>query len=318
MKSSNGEYKGFRYGVKKVSVAQPISLVELVAGELSREAVSIDSSSLDLLDLGAVYVNEERCLSPSRALKPGDEVRIHARPRRFPCPIDLSSRIVSESEDSLLIEKPAGLPPEPTVDNVKENLLSFLEDLRGQRYFLTHRLAQESEGLVLVAKSLEAAARISKAFGDGQVRRVYSAYVEAPVETGSHTLPAPAPAGIEAVNVVVSTCEEQRGLTNVVSEAHHTWLVTGLEGETDVVDLVSSDRAGTVGSGIDLRYRIQLESLRARPKEIRAWLATMGAPVLGDRANGSRVAVVDPRTQKPTFAFVTISLTPPPQHRMDR
>jgi len=274
----NDEYQGFRHGVKTVTCGRATTLGELVAAELAAAAPTASASSpLDLIELGAVYVNEERSLNPARPLHPGDGVRIHTAPRRFACPADLARRILTETEDLLLVEKPAGLPSEPTVDNVNENLLSFLNDLRGQNFFLTHRLAPESEGLVLIAKNPDAATRITQAFAAGKIRRQYAAYVERP------------PRAVSSRLFTILALEELRSETNLVSEGRQAWRIDG----------------APIGSFC----RLQIEFTMARPKEVRAELARLGAPLLGDRAHGSRVQLVDSSTGKAGIAFRALNLS---------
>lgn len=275
--------RGFRPGVKTITNQRSSTLLEFVADQIAKEPPASQLSALDLIELGSVYVNDVRILNPNRSLKPGDAVRIHSSPRRFSPPSDLSARIITETADYLLFDKPAGLPVEPLVDNVKENLISFLEDLRGQRLFLVHRLSPESEGLLVVAKSQLAATRISQAFAEGRVKRVYAAYVEASV----------APDSDETIRIL--SANELRAETNVLSENRTTWNI--------------------IGEPIKLAYRLEIEFINARPKDVRVYLASRGAPIIGDRSHGSQRELVDAGTGKPAMAFKAISLSIDPARR---
>ena len=277
------EYKGFRPGVQTVTCQSTIPLLEFVAAQMAAAPMMLHESgrlnSLELLELGAVYLNDERCFSPVRLVKTGDQVRIHRVPRRFEMPVDLQSHIVAENEDTITVEKPVGLPVDATVDNAKENLLSFLGDLYGQRFYLTHSLATKSDGLLFIGKSHEAAERIRRAFTEGRVLRRYAVHVEAPVEVGDHRFSG------GGVKIVAS--EERRAETNVISENHTVWQI---EGEP-----------------LSVCYRLEVEFSNVRPKEVRSYLSSCGAPVLGDRALGSRYTLVDSCTQKSSLAFLPVS-----------
>lgn len=273
MPVNDGSQKGFRHGVKSATSDQTTTLAEFVASQLAASGLR----ALDLIELGAIYVGNERCLNPARALRAGDEVRLHTSPRRFACPDDLAARIIAETGETLLVEKPAGLPAEPTVDNVKENLLTFLQDLRGQNLFLTHRLSADTEGLILIAKTTEAAARIAQAFAEGKIQRQYAAYVESQVPPGEHAL------------FAILSSEERRGKTNLIAEGRQTWQIDG--------------------APLGICYRLVIQFTTARPKEIREALASLGAPILGDRLQGSPRRLVDPATGKPALAFRALSLS---------
>jgi 23S rRNA-/tRNA-specific pseudouridylate synthase len=218
-------------------------------------------------------------LNPTQAIKPGDKIRILKNPRRFKAPSDLMNRIIRESDDSILVDKPAGLPVESEIDNIKENLVTFLENIRGQRFFLTHRLSTESEGLILLAKNTDAKERISHAFALGKIKRNYVAFTEAPVKIGEH---APLP-------ITVLACEELTAKTNLLADGPKNWEI--------------------LGDPIQRCYRVQIEFTTLRPKEMRAHLADCGAPIVGDEVFGSRLKCVDPKTHKPAIAYRATELT---------
>jgi 23S rRNA-/tRNA-specific pseudouridylate synthase len=285
-------FKGFRYGVRTVVCQSSLPLLEFVIAHLTAEqptppdsalCAAVAPTGIELLELGAIYLNDERCFSPVRLVKAGDLVRIHAAPRRFGRPTDLQARICAENQDSIIVEKPTGLPTEGTVDNGRENLISLLEELRGQRFYTTHRLASDSEGLVLLAKTPEAAERIRRAFVEGKILRRYTAYVEAALEPGENAL-----AG-GLINIL--SCEERRADTSLICENRTIWRI---EGEP-----------------LAVCYRIEIEFSKARPKEVRSFLAGFGSPVLGDRTLGSRYTLTDSFTRKFALAFLAVSFSIP-------
>lgn len=274
---SQGEYKGFRYGVRTVLCRDCSTLVDFVAAQLALEKEPTGLGSLELIELGAVYINGDRSLNCAQALQPGDEVRIHTSPRRFHPPHDLLHRVIAENEDSLLIEKPADLPTEPEIDNLRENLISFLQDLRGQPLFLTHRLAAESDGLLLVAKTRTAQTRIMQAFKESRIRRRYVVYIESPLSTEKQS------------KFTILSCTEQRASTSLISEGFQTWKI--------------------VGAPLQVFYRVEVEFTEARPKELREFLAAIGSPIIGDRTHGSTHDLIDSVNLRPTQAYRALSLS---------
>lgn len=276
---------GFRPGVREFTVTTPLTLAEAIASELSNEQSQQNLDSLELIELGAAYINDVRSLNSSQLLRAGDRIRIHTDPRRYPLPSDLSSRIINETEDSLLVEKPIGLPPEPQVDNIKENLLSYLEDFRGQHLFLTHRLSTETDGLMLIAKSREAAERIIESFKLGTIQRRYVLYLEHSIKPGEyhiHNIKRP---------LTVLSCEEQNDPTQLITENRKTWQVPG--------------------APLQQRYRIEIEFSELRPQDVRSYFGEIKNPIVGDQNQGSHIRVIDSDTGRASLAFRAVLISAP-------
>lgn len=310
--SDEPRFRGYSYGVRHLDVSAPTTLVDFVSRALFREGVEL--TALELIELGSVYVNDERSLSVSRALTVGDHVRIHTRPRRYPQPVDLLSRIVSEDDDVLVVDKPAGLPVHALVDNINENLISYLEDLRGGPLFITHRLDVETSGLVLLAKTPGAQARLNCAFAEGTVKRTYAAFTLAPVALGVHVHymePSPrAPKTVSATpaegwshcSLEVLCCDELAGETSVISEGRTEW--TAVAADESVVAgepaqaLAPMAAPGASQPALTRLYRVEITLRTGRPQQIRAQLAALGAPIIGDTAYGSPISLVDEADRK--------------------
>jgi 23S rRNA pseudouridine1911/1915/1917 synthase len=298
------KYRGYSYGVRHVEGRAGVPLLDFVDVELAREnepPPQTRLTALELIELGSIYLNDERCLNSSRVLKASDRVRIHTRPRRYPQPIDLRNRIVSETEDVLTVDKPAGLPVHALVDNINENLISYLIELRGGGLFITHRLDIDTSGLVLLAKTPEAAARLNRAFADGTVKRTYAAYVHLAVLPGEYVHfmePSPkAPKhvaeteheGWQRCGLTILSCEEQLGATSILTEGRTTWSAQ------DVV--------------ITGFFRLEIQLQTGRPQQIRAQLAALGAPIIGDESYGSSIRLIDLESGKSAIALRAIDVT---------
>lgn len=134
-----------------------------------------------LFELGAIYLNKNRIFA-DQEIQAQDYLRIHSMPRRYPRPAQLEQRILWEDARYLLIDKPAGVPCHPTLDNGVENLLSWLRELRGPEVFITHRLDVGTSGLLIYAKDPRAAAAFNKLLLNSRVEKVYRARVQGHVE----------------------------------------------------------------------------------------------------------------------------------------
>jgi len=112
------------------------------------------------------------------------ELTIEKRPRDSAAALDdlLGLPELARGDGWIAVEKPAGVPSHPTGNTIKRTLLTALtlayaseSDPGGP--WLPHRLDRATSGLVLVALTRAAQARIAAAFARGIVRRYYDARV---------------------------------------------------------------------------------------------------------------------------------------------
>jgi len=130
-----------------------------------------------LIEGGAIYLNGARILQ-DRVLSPGDTLRIHWQPKHFPVDhIDIQDNLIEETKDYLLINKPAGLPVHATLDNAHENLISLVKKL-GHNCLPTQRLDIPTEGLLLLAKTLDFHNQFKKQNDRGLVKKTYLVLTE--------------------------------------------------------------------------------------------------------------------------------------------
>ncbi len=95
-------------------------------------------------------------------------------------PIDIPLNIIYEDEDIIVVNKQAGLPTHPSLnnhDNTLGNALCYYFRDRNFVYRPINRLDKDTSGLVIVAKNLLAGSLLSKAFIQNFVRRTYTGVV---------------------------------------------------------------------------------------------------------------------------------------------
>jgi len=85
--------------------------------------------------------------------------------------------IIRESEDWIAVDKPAGMPAQPTRDRKQRSLEELLR-LRFRDIWLVHRLDTPTSGVILFAKTPAAAASLSAMFANGEIRKTYLAILE--------------------------------------------------------------------------------------------------------------------------------------------
>lgn len=130
---------------------------------ISREVClkSTGLTSVELVRLGAVYVRKPTDFKPRRILtdvnvNPGDLIRVHPYPRRYPAflDIDWKSALIHDSKQYIVVNKPAGIPSNPTVDNNYENIFIGASSKlnNGDELYLPHRLDTDTSGLIVLGK----------------------------------------------------------------------------------------------------------------------------------------------------------------------
>jgi RluA family pseudouridine synthase len=126
----------------------------------------------ELIAARRVLVNERVVSIASRHVNPDDRIAI----------VDDVPEIavIREGDDWIAIDKPAGMPTQPARDRVERSLEELLR-LRLREIWLVHRLDTPTSGVVLFAKTAEAAARLSALFAAGEIRKTYLAILEGEV-----------------------------------------------------------------------------------------------------------------------------------------
>lgn len=127
----------------------------------------------DLLAAGRVLVNQRRVSIASRDVNFEDRIVVIDAPPQVP--------VLAIHEDWIAVDKPAGLPTQPPKDRKQ---ISLEEVLRAEhkKIWLVHRLDTPTSGVVVFARSADAAARLSRMFASREMRKTYLARVDPRIE----------------------------------------------------------------------------------------------------------------------------------------
>ena len=144
-----------------------------------------------LIDAGVVFVGGRRTRIASLAMHEGERITWNqpARVRTDGGPA-VEPRIALTHDDLWIIDKPAGMPVEPTRGGSTGTLTEWLRRAHGQP-FVTHRLDAATSGLLVVARHAQAQAELNRLFAAHTVRRRYLALVAPPPPWDQATLDAP-------------------------------------------------------------------------------------------------------------------------------
>lgn len=140
---------------------------------------------------GRVLVNQRRVAIASRVVGPDDELAV-AETVDLPPPLAIT-------DDWLAVNKPAGLPTQPPRDRSRLSLEELLR-LEYRTIYLVHRLDTATSGVVVFARTRQAAAMLSGLFAAGEIRKTYVARVAGEIDKPT-SITSPI-AGKQAVTIV--------------------------------------------------------------------------------------------------------------------
>jgi 23S rRNA pseudouridine955/2504/2580 synthase len=236
-----------------------------------------------LLRTGQVRVNGKRAAGADR-VAPGDAIRVPPLPQadtpRPPPkvrPLDereakeLRERVLYRDRDIIAIDKPAGLAVQggsKTTHHLDGMLDALIFDAK-ERPRLVHRLDKDTSGVLVLARTPAAAARLGALFRGRDLKKIYWAVtVGAPVpEEGDIRLPLAKRIGRPG-------------------EGEERMVVDEEEGQSARTLFRTLDSAG---SKVAL---LELEPLTGRTHQLRVHCAELGTPILGDGKYGGAGAIL--------------------------
>lgn len=175
-------------------------------------------------------------------------------------PIELDFGIVYEDEDILVVDKPAGMPIHPSInnhDNTLANALLYYFGSRGESFVFRciNRLDRDTTGLTIIAKHSLSAGILSQMVSARQIKRTYLAIAEGFTED-SGTVDAPI---ARKDNSTIERCVDQANGERAVT--HYKRLSYNKEKDLSLIEL-------------------KLET--GRTHQIRVHMKHIGHPLIGD------------------------------------
>lgn len=143
-----------------------------------------------LIAAGVVFVAGKRTGICSRTVRKGERVYWDAPAVLRPDLAGPEPRIMIERPELWIIDKPAGMPVEPTRAGVRGTLVDWLRRTRGGG-FITHRLDAATSGLLAVARDRATQATLNEMFAAHAIDRRYLTVVSPAPAWTKETFDAP-------------------------------------------------------------------------------------------------------------------------------
>ncbi len=255
--------QSFKVGPKQADTR----LDKFLAAEL--EVVLSRSAVQRLIDEGKVAVNGKK-QKASYKVQAGELIAVEIPPR----PVyeitaeKLPLEVYYEDEELILLEKPAGMVSHPAVGHWTGTLVNALlyhfglekTDENNFRLGLVHRLDKNTSGLLLVAKTMTAHAQLQKQLKDRTLKRQYQAISWGHMKGNKGIIDLPLGRSPTDRKRVIVTKERSRPA------------MTEYE----------------IAENFSFAQLLKLSLRTGRTHQIRAHLAHLGHPVLGDPEYGGR------------------------------
>ena len=237
--------------------------LRLDATLVSRRALPSRAQAQRAIAAGRVEVDGQ-VRRASHRMVPGERVVLAEAERRAqqeeaPVPVD----VILEDSHLMVVDKPAGVVVHPGAGRTHGTLVQGLAGRAAggpdpSRAGIVHRLDRDTSGLLVVAKSEEAHAALSKMLRERSIHREYLALVDGRPDARAGTIDAPIGRDRDRRTVMSTRTDRSRSAMThfeVIEALPHTTLL-----------------------------RVRLET--GRTHQIRAHFAAIGHPVCGDRRYG--------------------------------
>jgi 23S rRNA pseudouridine1911/1915/1917 synthase len=212
-----------------------------------------------LSDFGAIYHNHKRLRTSQVPILKGDYLRVHSSPRRFPVQeTNWKNTVVFENKDFVVINKPFAIPTHASVDNLYENAAFQISQALHCEIFVTHRLDVATSGVLLLAKTKEFQKSFNIGLQEGKVQKTYWARVSGHLTT---------------TGIIEHYMENNDYLPKVVKTSSEPgWQQCLLE----IVKVTPEEKTSLA----------VIRLITGRTHQIRAQMAALGHPILGDKIYG--------------------------------
>lgn len=231
-----------------------------------------------LFSQGQILLNQNKILKPSYILRSGDQISITfpqedvSKPTKE-IPADINVEIISQNNDFLIINKPAGLVVHAPNENYQSVTLSdWVVDAHEEiahvgmidRPGIVHRLDKDTSGLMIIPRTNQAHAALTDMFKQRKIHKTYLAIVVGhPPATG--------------------TIDLYIGRHPIIKNKMHAFSPTTRRPNSR--DAITHYEVMTYFKDYSL---VKVKPVTGRTHQIRVHFAALGYPILADSVYGTK------------------------------
>lgn len=234
-------------------------------------------------------LQKTRRLTKDEVLPQYSYIRIHFQPKRFSAfhSTDWKKRIIARGADFVIVNKPPALPCPPTVDNIIENVLHGAATAidSSEPLHITTRIDHATEGLVVLGKTREFVSQFLSSQSKGNdSRKIYRAVVASQKDWTDKL-------GLVTQDALVNfKIPGMPFVTLILPNTQATRLETRKKQPVECQMIIHSASTiklndnfkNTLSLDDDMAVELEIELITGRTHQIRAQLAALQTPILGD------------------------------------